>query len=357
MFKRDFINRKIILWAVVASVLSGCSEPEPPQTKKPLRPVRTMTVAVPDLSRAYEFTAVVDALRKADLSFKVSGELIEFNVNQGERVVKGQVIAKLNDRDLKVQQQDVKSSYQKATADYQRAKKLIRSKMISQVDFDQLKAQFNSAKAKLASANNNLEYTELKASFDGVIAKKYTENFQEIQAKSAVVALHDLSSVVLKIEVPETLMIRSQRLDEPLKFVATFAGISGVEFPVEFKEVATQADEVTKSYQVTLVMVAPKTHNILPGMPAVVKEQRTLSQASLKSQFYLPANTVLKDSNGHYIFSVVRTADGVGEIKRRAVTIGNITPLGIEIASGIKQGDVVLTAGMSKVTDGMAVKY
>jgi len=357
MFKRNFINRNIILLAVVASVLSGCGQPELDQTKKPLRPVRTMTVSVPDLSRTYEFTAVVDAARKADLSFKVAGELIEFNVNQGEKVVKGQVIAKLSGRDFKVQLQDVQSSYQKAAADYTRAKKLIRSKMISQVDFDQLKAQFNSAKAKLATAKNNLEYTELKASFDGIIAQKYTENFQEIQAKSAVVALHDLSNIVLKIDVPETLMIQVQRMDEPPKFVATFAGIDGVEFPVEFKEVATQADEITKTYQVTLEMAAPKTHNVLPGMTAVVKGQRSSSQANIKPQFYLPAKTVLKDSRGHYIFSVVRTADGVGEIKRRAVTIGNITPLGIEIVSGIKQDDVVLTAGMSKVTDGMAVKF
>jgi RND family efflux transporter MFP subunit len=350
------MKNNIILWVAATIVLSACSQPDQ-EPQKIIRPVRTMIVTAPDLSRIHEFTAVVDAARKADLSFKVSGELIELKVNQGEKVVAGQVIAKLNDRDLKIQLQEVESSFDKATADYSRAKKLIRSNTISQADYDQLKAQYNSAKAKLATARNNLEYTELKASFDGIIAKRYTENFQEIQAKSAVVALHDLSSIVLKIDVSESLMINVKRQDAPLKLTAKFDAIKGEEFPLEFKEVSTQADEVTRTYQVTFTMVAPKEHSILPGMTAVVRSERRLPQDSSPAYFFLPAKTVLKDSRGNYIYTVVKKSEGIGQVKRRTVTIGEITPFGIEIFTGIEQGDVVLTAGMSKVSDGLEVKF
>ena len=102
------MKNNIILWVAATIVLSACSQPEQ-EPQKIIRPVRTMIVAAPDLSQVHEFTAVVDAARKADLSFKVSGELIEFKLNQGEKVVAGQVIAKLNDRDFKIQLQEVKS--------------------------------------------------------------------------------------------------------------------------------------------------------------------------------------------------------------------------------------------------------
>ncbi|MCO4799895.1 MAG: efflux RND transporter periplasmic adaptor subunit, partial [Colwelliaceae bacterium] len=164
MILRNFNNKNVLCGALCIMLLSSCSE-QKIETEKQLRPVRTLTVSVPDLNRAHEFTAVVDASRKADLSFKVSGELIKFNFNQGENVKIGQVIAKLNDRDIKVQLNEAQSYFDKAKADFQRAKNLISSNAISQADFDQLKSQFSSAKAKLDSAKNNLEYTELKASF------------------------------------------------------------------------------------------------------------------------------------------------------------------------------------------------
>jgi multidrug efflux pump subunit AcrA (membrane-fusion protein) len=321
------------LWLPLVINLTGCDKKTEISEIKPLRPVKTMTVNLPDMHLTREFSAVVDASRKADISFKIAGELIALNVQQGEPVSAGQVLAKLNDRDIKIQLQDAQSSFDQAQGDFNRAKNLISSKVISQSDFD-----------------------KLKASFDGVIAKKYTENFQEINAKSPIFALHDISSISLKINVPESIMINNQR-DVLPKLIARFDAIEGETFPLTFKDVATQADEITKTYEVTLTMKSPINHTVLPGMTArVIAED--LAQANNKSAaFYLPAKTVLADNQGHYVYVVTRQSAGVGQVNRQAVKIGDITPLGIEIFSGLAQGDVVLTAGMSKVTDGLAVKY
>jgi RND family efflux transporter MFP subunit len=351
------IFKSIAFGTLSLLLLNACDNQQETAIESPLRPVRTITVTSPDLNRVHEFTAVLDASRKADLSFKVSGELVEFNVNQGEDVTEGQIIAKLDKRDIKIQLSEAQSSFDKSRADYQRAKNLIRSNTISQADFDKILALYNSSKAKLETANNNLEYTELKASFNGIIAKKYTENFQEVSAKSPIVALHDLSNIYLKIDVPESIMIRVQREDVPTNLIARFDAIKDVEFPLVFKEVSTQADDVTKTYEVTLSMVNPKEHTLLPGMTARVTAENLLPSNETTPYFYLPVNTVLKDSKGNYIFMVIDQGDGVGKIKRQVVTIGELTQLGIEIFSGIKQGDKVLTAGMSKVIDGMDVKF
>ncbi len=356
MIRSKLLFKNLFLGVITVLLITACTE-QAPEVKQPLRPVRTITVTAPDLSRTHEFTAVVDASRKADLSFKISGELVEFLVNQGDDVVEGQVLARLDNADIKIQLKEAQSTFDKVKADYDRGKNLIRSKTISQADVDQLRAQFNSAKAKLDSAKNNLGYAELKASFDGVIAKKYTENFQEVNAKSPIVALHDLTHINLKINVPESIMIRVQRSDQPASLTARFDAIEDTTYPLVFKEVSTQADEISRTYEITLSMVAPTDHTILPGMTAWVTANRTNPNEVQQKLFLLSVKTVLKDSQGNYVFTVRDKGNGIGEISRQSVTIGEITRLGIEIFSGISEGDKVLSAGMSKVSVGMEVKY
>jgi len=102
-------------------------------------------------------------------------------------------------------------------------------------------------------------------------------------------------------------------------------------------------------------MEAPEEHTILPGMTAVVSAQINEPDADEPS-FHLPANIVLKDNENNYVFVVKKESEGKGKVSKRIVTIGDITALGIEIYSGLIQGDVVITAGMTKISDGMMVK-
>ena len=126
--------------------------------------------------------------------------------------------------------------------------------------------------------------------------------------------------------------------------------------PMDFKEFSKRADPITKTYEVTLVMEMPKNRNILPGMSARVVAEWPLSEDS-NGSFYLPANLVLKDNRGNYVFTIADNGDGSGTVSRTEVTIGEISQSGIEIFDGISEGDRVLTAGMSKVSDGMLVKF
>lgn len=337
--------------------ISGCEmETDDTATEKPLRPVQSILIEAPDTSRRHEFTAVVDASRKADLSFKVSGEIIAIHINQGDGVKAGQVLARLDDTDIKLQLEEAQSSFEKSDADYKRAKSLVQKNMISKADLDQLKAQFNLAKARYDGAKNNLAYTQLKSPFDGVIAKKYSEKFQEVNAKQTVFTLYDISTINLKIDVPDSIMIHIRKGEVPKNLKATFDEIPGVVFPLKFKEASTKPDELTKTYEVTLTMLASRKHNILPGMTARVIARRELDDDD-PANFFLPVHVVLKDSQGNFVYGVKDNNDGTGTITKKRVMVGEINRLGIEIYSGIEEGDSIISAGMSKVSDGMLVKY
>ncbi|MCJ8340565.1 MAG: efflux RND transporter periplasmic adaptor subunit [Pseudomonadales bacterium] len=356
MKKKISIIRTLILVTLSVTMLISCGKEDEQAVVEQLRPVRTMLLLPVDAARVHEFTAVVDASQKADLSFKVSGQLAEFFVKQGDRVVKGDVIARLDDTDISIQLNEARALYEKARSEYTRGRALIKKNYISKVDFGKLKASYNAAQAQLEGAKNNLRYTELIASFDGVIAKTYTERFQEISAKSAIVRLHDISKIKLLVDIPESIMIRLNKDNQQSRVIAVFNSIPEQSFQLTFSEVTTLADEVTKTYQVIFLMDTPKNYTILPGMTAVVSAELNIDSATAPS-FYLPTNIVLKQGETHYVFVLTKVAEGKGKITKKVITIGEITPLGIEIFSGLEQGELVVTAGMSKILDGMMVKF
>lgn len=347
-------HKKTLAAAILIAGLTACSEPQVEVEQEPqLRPVRTQVLSLNNVGPLQEFPAVVDAASTADLSFKVAGELTHLYVKQGERVNTGDVIAKLDDTDFKLALDDAQASFEKAEADFNRARQLITSGTISQADYDQLKSQFTSAKTKLANAKNNLAYTELKASFSGVLARTHVEQFEEVQAKQVIATLQDIEHINLKVNVPESIMVHVSK-EAPKAVYAEFAAIEGKRFELEFVEVSTQADEVTKTYEVTLGMLPPDGYNILPGMTAKVMAS---GPSQGQQQLYLPLSTVLKDNSGHYIWTVEAQGEGKGKVVKTPVQIGEISSLGFPVIAGVEAGANIVTAGMSKVTDQQIVKF
>ncbi|MCJ8294392.1 MAG: efflux RND transporter periplasmic adaptor subunit [Colwellia sp.] len=369
----NLVLKPTLIAILAMGLLSACEKPKEIVEKPQLRPVRTLVVQTLDVSQTFEFTAVVDAVNRADLAFKISGELTEFLVKQGDAVKKGDIIAKLDDSDLKIYLDEAQAHYDKAKADLTRAKNLLKTQYISASEFDQIRANAQSTKAQLATANNNLNYSVLTASFDGVIAKVYSKNHQEINAKEPIVRLHDLREIQLIVNIPESIMIHLRKNSVKGSVSAKFNSIDKQLFPLTFSEVATLADEYSKTYEVTFTMKSPQDYVILPGMTASVSANLSLSRSSQsdslpgknnehnQASFYLPSHTVLKDAQGNFVFVVQKHDIGVGKIVRKSVVIGDITAQGIEVFAGLTStlstGDYVISAGMSKISSGSLVKF
>jgi len=340
---------------LVGLILTACENSDQTQLQQEvLRPVKTLVVGASEEGIRREFPGVVDAAQKADLGFRVAGKLKEIAVKEGDQVKKGQVIARLDQTDIKIRLNSKQADYERAKADFDRAKRLVDDRHISRSDYDKLKAQYSTAEAQLASAQQDIKYTELRAPFPGYIAKRYVDNFEEVNAKQGIVALQDLSSLLIKIDVPESVMIRVKR-DGQRKLYAMFEAIAGEKFPLTFKEAATQADEKSQTFEVTFAMPAPKDHIILPGMTAMVAVERQ-SGGEAGAAVYLPAHAVLEDRQGRFVYLAVPDGKQEGIIRRRAVTTAHLTAQGIEVTAGLTAGDRVVTAGMSKLVEGKRVR-
>ena len=337
---------------ITAILVSACEEPLPPVVTDS-RPVKTIVVNEGLTDRVRTFPAVVDAIQKADISFRVRGRIQKIHVKEGSEVKKGDVLAELDPTDFQIKLNDRKASYKTAKANYDRAKELVGKGAISKVEHDKIRADFFTASANLKEAEQDLIYTKLKAPFDGFIAKRHAENFEEVLGSKTIFSLEDTSELKLLIDVPENLMINIQRRKGNNRDLYTiFENIEGKKFPLTFLETTTKADVNTKTFKVTLKMKAPEAYSILPGMTATVYASLLTDELGTGSAMSLPVSAVIADANKQATVWIVD--EDTMTVKPKSVTTGTMTSSHM-LVGGLHPGDRVVTAGASFLREGMKV--
>ncbi len=340
-------------------LLVGCSQGEEPAAVETPRPVKTVVVEAPEAGGVRRFPARIDALNKAELSFRVPGTIQELPVKEGDRVEEGQLLAALDPTDFEIAVKDAQASFDRADSDYKRAQELVKKDFISRSDFDAKEAQFKNAQAALEQAKQDLSYTKLTASFPATVAKRYVQRFEEVQAKQPVLAVHDSSQLEVKIDVPENVILRLRPpgSDRPqtgrVPVTASFDNRPGKEFDLTMREVATRADPATQTFQVTFTMPAPKDFLVLPGMTATVTADFSKVAVS-DSVFYLPAAAVTADESlGPFVWVV---GEKQMRVHKTPVKVGRLVGWSIEIKGGLEPGSRVVTAGVGYLAEGMKVR-
>jgi RND family efflux transporter MFP subunit len=348
-----------LVWILLPFVLIGCSKSEEPVQAETPRPVKTVVVEAPDTGSVRRFPARIDALNKAELAFRVPGTIQELPVKEGDRVEEGQLLVALDPTDFEIAVKDAQASFDRAQNDFKRAQELVKKNFISRSDFDAKEAQFKNAQAALEKAKQDLSYTELTASFPAIIAKRYVQRFEEVQAKQPVLAVHDSTQLEVKINVPENIMLRIRPSGsggtEPgrIPVTASFDKRPGKEFDLTLREVATRADPKTQTFEVTFTMPAPEDFLVLPGMTATVTAD--LSKVSLDdSAFFLPAAAVTADESLEPFVWVVDEEEM--RVHRNPVEVGRLSGWSIEIKGGLEVGSRVVTAGVGYLAEGMRVR-
>ncbi|MCG8637217.1 MAG: efflux RND transporter periplasmic adaptor subunit [Desulfobacterales bacterium] len=332
---------------------AGCEKKEDSVAVEVVRPVKVMTVAGTGGQVNLTFPGKTRANRRVDLSFKVPGPLVELPVEEGQSVKKGQLIARILPRDFKISLDQAKAQAINAERQYDRYKELYVRRQVSKADFDQYKASKDVAAAQLEDARNALKDTYLRAPFDGIVAKRHVENYEEVQAKQPIVFFQDNSKIEVLVDAPENVVV-NLREDNQINAYATFASAPGQKYPLTLKEFSTEADPQTQTYQVVLLMDQPGDINILPGMTATVTGTRT-ERGETEVRIVIPAISVLEDPRGNdYVWVLDK---GEMRVKKRKVAAGEMTGSNsILILDGLAGGETVVISGVTKLREGMKVR-
>lgn len=260
-------------------VLVGCSQQPDAGPEKPRR-VLIHEVAEPTAAGLeLSFPGLVEAAEEAVISFEVPGRIESIAVREGQEVTQGLKLAKLDDREYAALEQAARGTFSKAESASNRQKGLFERGVIAEAEWDKVRENFNIAAAELDRATKALEDTIINAPFNGMLAKRFAEVGQSVQAKQTVFLVQDLSYYKVSIAVPErilnladpriTVEMRAERIDS----YATVSAFGSRKFPCELMEFSTIADPVTNTFRLTFKVEAPEDIQLLSGMTATGRDR------------------------------------------------------------------------------------
>jgi RND family efflux transporter MFP subunit len=352
-----FIPVLLPVFAMIA--LAACDPAVDVPTAEKIRPVKTVVIGDPGMDGERRFPGRIESARRLELAFRVAGTLKELPVREGDEVEVGAIIARLDDADFRTAFDDRKAVFTRTGADYERAKELVKEGFISRVDYDRVESDYKSAKAALEQAELDLSYTTLRAPFSGNVATRYVQNFEEVQSKQPIIALRDLKLLDVKFNIPESLVIRlteqgvdSQATDVPV--YAVFDAKPGQRYGLSYKEAATRADRATQTFEITYTLPAPDEIEVLPGMTTTVHVDLTRYLSSSGGVFTIPAASVVADPGLSPKVWVVDPATLT--VSGREVEVGSMEGNSIQVLSGLKGGERIVTAGAPYLVEGMKVR-
>ncbi len=380
------------------------------------RPAKVAIVMSSATAFERQYPAIVEPLQEAVLSFRVSGRVVELPIHASMSVSKGDVIAKLDPRDFKTQiaqlqsQKDqaasqlealkagarpgeiaalqagidaVQAQLVQATEQLGRTKKLVARGVATTSQLEQDEAAVRVAEAQLRAkqeemqvartgaraeevaaaeavirgldtqlqaARDNLADATLRAPFDGIIARRDIENFTNLQAGQDVVLLQQLSTVALAFDVPGPDVVTFSDAKEVSTSV-TLNALPGQKLPAELIEFTTQADAATQTYRGRVAVSIPEGARILPGMVGSIVVQ---TQNNTLAQLSIPLSALGANADGSPFVWVV---DGeTNTVRNQPVKLGEAAGAEILVLEGLKEGDVVVSAGVSRLQDGMVIR-
>jgi len=353
---RSLSARGLIGVSLLCLLLSGCGKEEAPPPPETARPVKIIVLADSGGSAVRQYPGRVRAASRANLSFEVAGKLIELPVKEGQVIEKGELVARLDDRDLSSDRKSAKAESDNAAANFARGAKLVKDGFISKTDFDKLSSQRDVTAAALTRAEKAVEDTRLLAPFSGRVASRLVENFQDVQAKQPIIRLQDIEQLEIVVDIPENRAIRMRDgKDEDVKIHAVFEASPGREFPLSVKEFSTEANPETQTFEAVLAMSQPEGLTLLPGMTAMVwAESAEVGLASSSGSFVIPALALFADEAGKPHVWVVDAQDNT--VQKRAVETGDLSGAdGIRVISGLKTGEMLAVSAVSRLREGMAI--
>ncbi len=332
--------------------LCSCGKKEEVKAK-PVRAIKWIVLGKDNNNLFINLPGEVRAVDRAFLAFQVPGQIIELPVIIGQQVEKGQLLARLDDKNYMNEFNKTQAVERKAKVDYERYKDLNAKKVISDKEYEQHRRNYAVAITNRKTAQKNENDTFLKAPFAGIIASKNVKNYQNVKAEEKIIMLQNLKKLEIVIHVPVRELTPEHKGD-----LATYAEINNFKnekFKLKIREFSTSIDQDTMTYQVTLEMIIPKEFKgrVLPGMLANVYIGNKENGKDEK-RIMIPVQAVVADAKGNPFVWVVDPQ--TYKISKRVVVTGGLAGDDILITKGLKNKEWVAVSGVHDLHLGQKVK-
>lgn len=338
-------------------LLAACGEKQEAQAPEP-RPVRTIITSTRAASDAVVLTGTVEAQNEAAYGFRIGGRIIERLVNVGDQVRPGQVLARLDPQDEQNAVRSAQAALSAATAtvtqtrnQYERQRQLLARGFTPRAQYEQAEqaylnaqSQLEDAQARLQMALDRLGFTELKADSAGVVIQRRAEAGEVVQAGQPVVEVARQDGRDAVFEVPATLLAG---LPADPQVEVALAGDPAVKAMGRVREVAPQADPVTRTFRVRVGLIDP---------PEALRLGTTVTGRVVVDTgpvIEIPASALTRFNDKPAVWVVDSAAQTVS---LRTVEVLRFTPATVAVAEGLKPSEIVVTAGVQALHPGQKVR-
>lgn len=344
---------KPVLFIAVLSLLSFLScHRNTTDYQNILRPVRIAEVGVlQSLNKIY--TGVVEAEEYTELAFRMGGPLIEMNVDAGEKIRKGKVIAVVDPLDYESRYEAARAAYITARSQLERNKRLLAMEAISLQEYETSQARFSQTESAYLTARNILRDTRLLAPFDGFVEEKYVENYQKVQPGQPVIRLVNPNQLAIRFTLPETSV---RMLREQVGVKVEFDIYKGIWFDARIREYVDASPDgggIPVKVMIDDTLFDQDKQNIYPGFSARVSLQ---VKNEIPGSFMIPLAALFEDlSSGQLSVWLYRTSDQTVE-KRRVIAEQLFGQDKVLVREGLRAEDLIVVDGVNFITEGQKVK-
>jgi len=395
------MRRAAPLVAALAGMSIGCTKQEKQQ--RPLTPVRAAAVETSSTAGETRYSANILPHTRVEVAFRVGGYVAalrrargvdgrERDIQEGDTVPQGAVLARVRQDDYAVkvnqarsqlaegraslaaaksQLAEAEAALRQAQIDFTRAKNLFEAESLTRADYDAASTRLDVARARVAAGKDQIEAiqariaaarqqvaeaeiafrdTELKAPIGGTVLKRTVEVGSLVGPGTPAFVLADTTSVKAVFGVPDA-AVSQLKLGQPLSIQTE--GIPGGDFAGRITQVAPAADSKSRLFEVELT-VPNRSNRLRPGMIATVT---IFESGPAKRVPVLPLNAIVPSKKGdHYAVFVVEQEGGRHVARMRDVRLGEAVGNGIAVIDGVKLGQLVVTNGSNLIADGEPVQ-
>ncbi|MDR0368199.1 MAG: efflux RND transporter periplasmic adaptor subunit [Bacteroidales bacterium] len=338
-------KNNIIIFVTIA-LLASCGR----NTKEAEPIVRTAKIDTVRLSGGVlksVYPGKVKSNTEASLSFRVDGTIARMPHAEGAFVRKGTLIAEMDARDYRVQLAATEAEYNQIKATAERIIELYNRGSATKSDYEKAVYGLDQITAKYNAHKNQLSDTRLLAPFDGYIQKKLHDERETVAAGMPVISMTGNKECLIEINLPVQDYARKEDFEH---FEATVSTEPDKKLALELFELSPTGN-ANQLYRMTFRIKNPKEVSVVSGMSAEVGIKYKTEQ---KPVYEIPVSAIFEMKNKPHVW--IFTSEDV-PLKAQEVVVSEIKRNGyIVVEQGIKDGDVIVVAGVQSIREGTKVK-
>lgn len=306
--------------------------------------VRASEAVAERIEERFPLVASLSPFRGIHVQSEIDGTIVSIHFTEGQAVQKGDVLVRLDTRKLKALLAEAEANFALAEANRDRAETMFREKTISAQEYDQWMSNYAARKAALELMRQQLNDSEIRAPFDGLLGDRLVSPGQVITRSTRITTLIDIDPIKIDFRVPERLLGRL-RIGQTIAF--RVPAYPDEEFEGEVFFIDNEVDPATRS--VLVKATNPNTdHRLRPGMFGNLD----LVLQTRENAVVIPDTALIKQGDMTFVFVI----DQNDTVQMRPITTGIRMVGRVEVTSGLAAGERVVREGIQKLGPGSPVQ-